>query len=367
MFVRELTLQRFRLFKDERIGLCGGLNYFYGKNAQGKTSLLEALCLISTGKSFVSHLSREMISFGEDHFFLRARIERSRGALDIRFGQDKHQKMVSVNGEPLKSLSMLLGKLDTVLFIPSDFDLVAAPPEIKRRYLDIQLSQASAEYLEALKIYNRVLKQRNVLLKQSFSDRKELKTWTEQLVSSGALLTDLRKKAVERIEKYCIHFLEGISGARERLQIHYHSFLQEEISGSPEEYFLERLRKVHEQEKRLGYTLLGPHRDDLEFRLNGFDASRYASRGQLKSIAIALKFSESANLKKLKGYWPVLLIDDIFSELDEERQKAVFSFLEKEQQVILSSNLLPSRFPFISPGACFEVVEGVMHPENSHG
>lgn len=367
MFVRELTLQRFRLLKDVRVLLREGLNYFYGKNAQGKTSLLEALCLVSTGKSFVTHLSREMIAFGENHFFIRTKIERVHGNLEIKFGQDKQEKKVSVNGEPLKSLSMLLGKLDTVLFIPSDFDLVAAPPEIKRRYLDIQLSQASGEYLEALKIYNRVLKQRNALLKQSFCDRKELKTWTEELVSSGALLTDLRRRAVERIEKYCIHFLEGISGAKERLQIHYHSFLKEERPGHPEEYFLERLRMLHEQEKKLGYTLLGPHRDDLEFKLNGFDASRYGSRGQLKSIAIALKFSESANLKKLKGYWPVLLIDDIFSELDEERQRAVFSFLEEGQQVILSSNLVPSRFPFISPSTCFEVLDGTLHPEKKYG
>lgn len=367
MFVRELTVQRFRLLKDLRVELREGLNYFYGKNAQGKTSLLEALCLVSTGKSFVTHLPREMIAFGDNHFFIRTKIERAHDALEIKFGQDKHEKKVSVNGEPLKSLSMLLGKLDTVLFIPSDFDLVTAPPEIKRRYLDIQLSQASGEYLEALKIYNRVLKQRNALLKQAYCDRKELKTWTEELVSSGALLTDLRRRAVERIEKYSIHFLEGISGAKERLQIQYLSFLKEESPERSEDFFMERLRMLHEQERKLGYTLLGPHRDDLAFKLNGFDASRYASRGQLKSIAIALKFSESANLKKLKGYWPVLLIDDIFSELDEERQRAVFSFLEKGQQVVLSSNLIPSRFPFIHPSTSFEVLEGALHPEKKHG
>ena len=363
MFVRELTLQHFRLFRDLHAELRQGLNYFYGKNAQGKTSLLEALCLLSTGKSFVTHLSREMIAFGENHFFIRTRVERASGSLDIRFGQDRHQKMVSVNGSPLKTLSMLLGRLDTVLFTPLDFDLVAAPPEIRRRYLDIQLSQASGEYLEALKIYNRVLKQRNALLKQPSCDRKELKTWTEELVSSGAVLTDLRRKAVERIEKYCIHFLEGISGAKERLKIRYQSFLKGDSPEDAGEYFLERLRQLHDQERRLGYTLLGPHRDDLEFELNGFDASRYASRGQLKSIAIALKFSESANLRKLKGYWPVLLIDDIFSELDEERQRAVFRFFEEGQQVILASNLSPSRFPFVRPSVCFEVLEGSLKPE----
>jgi DNA replication and repair protein RecF len=335
LFCSELKIQNFRLFSNCVLRPGPHLNFFSGDNAQGKTTLLEALRLLSTGRSFVTKTLREAVQFERGHFHLSAEIRREILPLSIRFGWSERRKAALINGEALSILSDLIGRFDTVLFTPDDFNLVSGRPDRKRRYLDIQLSQADRRYLIELKRYHKILKNRNALLKTRF-DRSELAPWTDQLIEAGSRVIRMRRKAVNTLNRYSDHHLKTIAAERERLVIRYKC-----LAHRPDEpvdtQFRETLERSRRRESELGFTLCGPHRDDLEFELNGVDAKKHASRGQLKSIAVSLKLAEAALLHKVKNRWPVFLIDDIFPELDERRQRGIQDLLARGQQVFAVS------------------------------
>jgi len=335
--ISELKAKNFRLLKDIDIELNSGMNIFFGPNAQGKTTLLEAIRLISTGRSFITNTLKEIITFENDHFFLKANILQNYLPVEIKFGFGESKKIIQVNSKPLKNLSDLIGIVDSVLFVPDDFNLVTGSPEIKRRYIDIQLSQAKNEYLENLKAYNKVLKNRNALLKNRNYNKNEMQTWTEELLKYGTLIIMERKKSVSNLNKFANEYLSIISGNKENLKIDYKTIGDIETDANIKNQFRILMEKTHQSEQKLGFTLIGPHKDNLEFYINNINAKKFASRGQLKSISIALKFAEADNLKLLKGYYPLFLFDDIFSELDETRKDNILSFIKEEQQTIIVS------------------------------
>ncbi|MBN2144500.1 MAG: DNA replication/repair protein RecF [Candidatus Aureabacteria bacterium] len=337
MHITDLKLQNFRLFKDTEITFVPGINVFFGENGQGKTTILEAVRFLSTTRSFLTDSSKEMVSFDSDYFFLRSRFIKKSFPHEIKFGWSEKSKKVSCNGHHLKVLSDLLGVMDTVLFIASDYDLVCGGPEAKRRYLDIQLSQADPGYLHSLKNYHRILKNRNALLKKKRYSKTEMETWSSALIRTGSAVILDRAKSVRDIERYAAGFLRILSTEKENLRIRYLSLTQAVSLVEIERHFRIALEKTEQKEKEMGYTMIGPHRDDLLFLLNEKEMKKYASRGQIKSASVSLKLAEKENLKNRKGVSPIFLIDDIFSDLDRVRRRQFIRLLEPGHQVIIGT------------------------------
>jgi len=335
--INKLKLQNFRLFEDEIFNAGNNINLIIGYNAQGKTTLLEAINIISIGRSFKTKLNKELISFNKNHFFLHAKTSNNIIDLDIKFGFSEKGRKISINNELKHSLINFIGKIDSVLLTSNDFTLVTGSPENRRRFLDIQLSQANSNYLFDLKNYHRVLRHRNILLKKKHLDTQELQSWTKELIHYGSTIIMTRKLIMTSLNKLTNYFLKKISSSKENLELQYKTPLKGNSISQIKENFNNLIKQYALKEKLMKYTLIGPHRDDILFKLNNIQAKKYASKGQLKSIAISLKLAEAYNLKKEKKNWPVLLIDDIFSELDQERQQIIIDSFDKEMQVFIAT------------------------------
>jgi DNA replication and repair protein RecF len=362
LFLSELNLQHFRMFRELEISLNPEFNLFHGNNGQGKTTLLEAIRFLSTGRSFLTDSPKEMISFGSDYFFLKGTLLKEALPFEIKFGWSEKGKKVSINGNPLKVLSDLLGVMDTVLFTAADFELVCGTPQEKRLFLDIQLSQADPGYLDLLKTYQRVLRQRNALLKGKRYAKKELESWSMTLIRTGAAIMSARIKAIRDIENFARNFLNILSCDTERLDVQYRSSIPAGSLSEMEKEFHDRLEQAAEKEREAGYTFLGPHRDDLLFTLNGHEAKKYASRGQIKCMVISLKLAESEHLHSRKGVAPLFLIDDVFSELDKKRRSQFVRILKSgDQQVVIGTTHPDDLIRDIQPERAlktYEVISG---------
>lgn len=337
MKINKLKLQNFRLFENEIFKAGSNVNLIVGANAQGKTTLLEAIHLISIGRSLKTKLNKELISFNKNYFFLQAYTSNNLSDLDIKFGFSEKGRKISVNNELKYSLVDFIGKIDSVLLTSDDFTLVTGPPENRRKFLDIQLSQANSNYLFDLKNYHRVLRHRNILLKKRHFNAQELNAWTKELIHYGSAVIMARKTVMIALNKLTNYFLKKISLNSEILEIQYKTSIDGESLSQIKQNFTHLIKKHAPKEQLMRYTLIGPHRDDLLFKLNNIPARKYASKGQLKSIAISLKLAEAYHLKERKNYWPVLLIDDIFSELDHKRQQITVDFFNKKQQIFIAA------------------------------
>ncbi len=344
MKVEHLTLRNFRNYAHCELELHPRLNILVGQNAQGKTNLLESVHFLSTGRSHRTSNQYDLIRWDTTGFFLHARIKKRNVRAQIDFRLDASRKReLKINGIPERKLSSLLGVLNSVLFTPEDLQLLKGPPALRRRFLDIELSQVSAVYLYALQQYNRALIQRNNLLRSfegKVTNPVALETWTEQLVKYGARVTRLRQQALKALAKYAAPSLHQISGGKEKLSLIYRPWgLKVECGETESEItrvFWEILQRQHANELRRGVTLVGPHRDDFVSLLNGIDVREFGSQGQQRSTVLALKMAELAFMYEITGNYPVLLLDDVLSELDEKRRQALLYQVDHGIQTIIT-------------------------------
>jgi DNA replication and repair protein RecF len=334
--IRNLSVTAFRNFTKLQTALSPGINIIHGDNAQGKTNFLEAIALCATGRSTRAGSDAELIRFGETAAYIQAEYERNNSASTIDTCIKREgpviRKYLSVNQIPVKKWHELLGKLLLVMFSPEDLRLIKAGPAERRAFMDAEISQLNPVYFNELKEYNRALKQRNHLLKaiqKNQGSTTELTIWDEQLIKSGCRIMGFRENFINRAAVITHSIHAGITGNKENMNMSYRPYIK-----NPGEYG-EILTRSHNRDITLGSTAAGIHKDDISFEINGIPARIYGSQGQQRTAALSVKLAEIEFIRETTGTAPVLLLDDVLSELDEGRQKYLLEQI-KPMQVILT-------------------------------
>ncbi len=359
MYIFELQLTNYRNYVRSAIKLEKGLNLFVGDNAQGKSNLLEAVYLLSTLRSSrASHDSdlvrKDILASEFPVARLSAEVERSAGNLELdlavvgRTTDPSHRagKRVRVNGVPRKA-SDAVGQLCAVLFTTLDIDIVAGPPLMRRRYLDMMISQVDRGYLRAMQKYQKVLQQRNSLLKRiqaREANAHELNFWDQELAHAGGLIFWARADALGHIVPQAMMQMERLSDSLESLQLTYRPSLggldERDAPIDDSEWtarMLKALQNLRSREIGAGATLVGPHRDDVQVEIDAMPADSYASRAQQRTAALSMRLAEASYLRRALGDDPVVLLDDVLSELDARRRKGVLEYIDTFQQTLVTT------------------------------
>lgn len=341
MIVKSLALSDFRNYGLEQMDFHRGINIFYGDNAQGKTNILEAIYLCMTNKSYRSSRDRDMIRFGMDEAHLRLEAEKKEipYRVDIHLKKSK-TKGIAINGSAIRRSSELIGLLNVVFFAPEDLQVIKNGPGERRRFLDMEMCQLDKVYLHLLTHYNKCLVQRNALLKDIalLKDADAmLDVWDAQLVQYGSRIIALRDAYIKDIAPVIAHIYQSLTGGGEELYVSY------EPNVNAENFALS-LSQCREKELRQKTTLAGPHRDDIRFRVRNTsgdetDIRTFGSQGQQRSAALALKLAEIEIVKQKTADTPVLLLDDVLSELDSNRQNYLLESIHDIQTFITCTGL----------------------------
>lgn len=336
MYISRLLAKGYRNLKAVDISLGKGVNILYGNNAQGKTNILEAMYICATGRSHRTHNDRELIAFGGEDAHVQAYIaEGSRtDKIDLHIKKNE-KKGIAVNNIPISRLIELYGILHIVMFSPEDLKLVKSSPADRRRFMDMELCQLSRVYYYNVQQYHKIMKQRNNLLK-SIQGNKALSDtlfiWDEQLVDYGNKVINVRNEFITKLHIISEKIHHEITGTDENLAVKYSPSVQ-----SSE--FEQKLRKNHDRDIFLGSTGCGPHKDELNFYINDINVKEYGSQGQQRCAALALKLAEIELIRTEKGRQPVLLLDDVLSELDTRRQSFLVDSIKDIQTVITCTGI----------------------------
>ncbi|BAS25865.1 DNA replication/repair protein RecF [Limnochorda pilosa] len=373
MQIHALELTSFRNYGHLSLPLAGKLHLFLGGNGQGKTNLLEAVYLVATGRSMRAGRDEEMIAWGSPEARVRLDAESLRGRYDLRVDLSRRGKRVYVNGSWVRRLGDLLEYFSAVLFVPDDLGLVKGGPEARRRFLDAQLVQALPAYREAFTSFHRVLKQRNRLLEQIASGARSpagLDEWDDSFVEHAAAVIQRRAEAVSTLSPLAAEAHGKVAG-RKALTLRYRPYYMDEGApdevGSPEEIRAQveaSLERVRPMEMRRGSSLVGPQRDDLEIALDGRPARLYASQGEQRTVVLACKVAELELVAGYLGEYPVLLLDDVLSELDPARQAAFVDVaIGRTQTLVTSTEASGLPVDLRRSGRSYRVREGQVSPE----
>lgn len=367
MRIDRLTLGKFRNYPTGDVQFADGVNVFIGENAQGKTNALEAIYMLAMGKSHRTSKDSECIQAGQESAVIRGEIavKGHRSLLQVDITQSG--KRALVNGLSQAKMTDFLGHFQVVLFAPEDLQLVKGSPGVRRRFIDMELGQTHPKYLYHLTQFNRVLQQRNVILKQSTIDWDYVGVFDEQLALHGAEVTARRRRFVEEMTKFAKQIHQSIAHGREQLTIEYNPSIR--IDGEREnqnvdalaEQYLTLLRQKRHQDFQSGHTTVGPHRDDMSFFIDGNSVQSFASQGQQRTVALSIRLAEIDFIYQEIGDYPVLLLDDVLSELDDHRQtNLVISMHERVQTIITTTSLAPFHGMLEGQMRLFQVHSGII-------
>ena len=335
MIIKRIELENYRNYENLELDLSDSVNIFFGDNAQGKTNILESVFVACTTKSHKRSKDNEIIRFGCEDSHIRLIICKN----DIDYKIDMHlrrqgRKFVAINSSPIKKASDLLGIANIIFFSPEDLNIIKEGPAERRRFIDMELCQLSRLYLDNIAKYNKCLNQRNKLLKNLEFEHSEsvLEAWDEQLVFYGRKVIEERKKFIEDIDEIIRNIHYSLTGNRERLEVKYENNVEEE-------YYRINLKNSLSKDIRFGSTSVGPHRDDIGFVLDGTDIRKYGSQGQQRTAALSLKLSEIELIRSKTNDSPILLLDDVLSELDEKRQNYLLNSIGNIQTLITCTGI----------------------------
>ncbi len=349
MNIKRLELKNFRNYKDETIELPSGASVFLGQNAQGKTNILEAVYYAALGRSHRTSADMELVRWDEGEALLSLDFFRmsAENKLEFRFFRDSRRKIFR-NGAPIR-MKDLVGTINVVLFSPEDLFLIKGAPAGRRRFLDMEISQADPSYFYDLAVYTRLLTQRNTLLKRvrdGEADESEIPLWDVQIVPRAVNLIKKRIDTVKKLDELASGTQREISGGREKLSLRY------ELHGADGDmtkdlfsWYNEKLAESLRLDIVRGVTRFGPHRDDLAFFVNGTDLRAFGSQGQQRTGVLSLKLAELAFFKEETGEYPILLLDDVMSELDRDRREKLLSFIRGEKMQALITATDEAYFP----------------------
>lgn len=357
MIIKSIELSNFRNYESLDLDFDYGTNILYGNNAQGKTNILEAVSVSGTTRSHKGSKDKEMICFGEEEAHIKTVVNKK----DMDYQIDVHMKKnktkgIAVNKVPLKKASELFGILNIVFFSPEDLNIIKNGPSERRRFLDSELCQLDKIYLSDLAKYNKILNQRNKLLKDMVfrPDLKEtLPIWDAQLIDYGKRIIKRRKSFVDELNEIVFDIHKQISGEKEELVLKYEPNIDDA-------FFHDELNRAKERDMRFCQTSVGPHRDDMQFSVFDVDIRKYGSQGQQRTSALSLKLAEIELVKRNINETPVLLLDDVLSELDSSRQNYLLNSIHDIQTIITCTGLdefIKNRFKI---DKIFNVVEGVV-------
>ena len=342
MIIKRFKANNFRNIEKCDIEFSPGVNLLYGKNAQGKTNVVEGIYYFSRGKSFRGREDKELVRFGEEGFRLYLEFEDRCGKESLEYALFGKERLRKKNDYKINKVTEMIGSFKAVLFYPDDLSLVKDGPEERRGFLNVAASVCYPLYIKYYSDYKKALENRNCILKMMqkglYVDRCELDSWSASMAEYASYIHIFRKEYIERLKKYASVILKEISDGKEDLSLIYESQIPEdmnertEIKGEYERIFSSSL----EREISAGVTLFGPHRDDIEIKINGKSARSFASQGQQRSIVLALKLSEGEVIKEISGEYPVFLFDDVLSELDEKRRNYILSGIGDRQIIITS-------------------------------
>ncbi len=351
MYCQKAALKNFRNIKEAQIEFSEGINILVGENAQGKTNLLEALFYASVCRSFRATNTAEMIKFGENSAEISIDYKQSAKTrtdrLCYKLSCDK-KRTVQKNNLKVERLSDIIGSFRAVLFCPEHLSLIKDGPSERRSYLDIAISRISPKYIHSLQRYNYFLKQRNSLIKSAYNDRAvfdaTVSLWSEKMAEEAAIISKERASFVKRVEKLSCEYFAEMTKEKEVVSMIYKGSanLDEDDYYNTErvkEKYFSLLMSAHDREIAIGSTLYGIHKDDIDIRLNQKSARSYASQGQQRSLALAMKLSEGEICKEMLGDYPVFLFDDVLSELDDIRRDYLIlnATNETEKQLIITT------------------------------
>ncbi|MFD1040323.1 DNA replication/repair protein RecF [Virgibacillus byunsanensis] len=344
MHIEHLKLKNYRNYQQLDISFDDKINVIIGENAQGKTNLMEAIYVLAFTKSHRTPREKELIRWDQEYAKIEGRITKRKQTFPLEIVVSTKGKKAKLNRIEQKRLSDYIGAMNVVMFAPEDLTLVKGPPQIRRRFIDMELGQIQPRYIYHLGQYQKVLKQRNHLLKQMQrnikQDRTMLKVLTEQLVEHAATLLERRFIFLDLLRKWASPIHHGISRKLEQLEIMYDSTIEvsEEVNKEKiESIYLHKFLEIEEKEIERGTTLIGPHRDDLKFYVNNKDVQTYGSQGQQRTTALSVKLAEIELIYNEVGEYPVLLLDDVLSELDDYRQSHLLNTIQGKVQTFVST------------------------------
>ena len=335
MQIKNLFLQNFRNYESERFAFDEGLNVLFGKNAQGKTNCAEAVFYLCTGASLRIRHDKQLIRMGAEKAYIAAEAENRYGKVFIEADIYESRRELRVNGSKISKNADLMGHINSVFFSPGELRLIQDGPDERRRFMNISISQNSPTYYTALLRYNKILDQRNTLLKNKDVSMvlDTLPVWDEQLCKYAAVIINKRGEFLKRLAPFAKEFHDFLTDGAEELVVkpeRNYEGTEEDIAKILEK----RLANNYEKDLRLGFTTVGPHRDDLDVLISGIDAKAYASQGQTRTAALALKLAEVQIFKNVSGEYPVLVLDDVMSELDLPRRKKLLKCIAEVQTLL---------------------------------
>ena len=335
-YIESIKLSNFRNYESLELSFDKGTNIFYGDNAQGKTNILESVYLCGTSKSHKGSKDREIIRFEQDEAHIRMMVGKDSMSYKIDMHLRKNKaKGVAINGLPIKKARELLGVVNLVFFSPEDLNIIKNGPGERRRFMDAELCQLDKLYLTDLAGYNHVLNQRNKLLKDMYKQPDlgaTLDVWDMQLVNYGRKIIGKRREFVESLNEIIKEIHRNLTGGIENIQVIYEPSVESEA-------LEESLFRNRDRDLRMKMTSSGPHRDDLMVAVNGIDIRKYGSQGQQRTAALSLKLSEIYLVEKIIHDKPVLLLDDVLSELDSSRQNYLLESIHDIQTMITCTGL----------------------------
>ena len=343
MIIKRLKAEGFRNIDSCDISFCPGVNLLYGDNAQGKTNAVEAIYLFARGRSFRAAKDSELVGFGKEGFRLRIEYEDKNGEENLEYALFGRISQRKKNGYKLTRASELVGSFRAVMFSPDDLELVKGSPEERRAFLNVAISQCKSEYIGCYQGYKKALENRNCILKNAskggYTDQNELIAWSEYMAEYAARIYIMRREYIKKLEVYAADVMRDISGGKEKLSLRYRSDINEEFSDftSVSAEYRRILTSYIEREKTLGSSLFGPHRDDLEIFIGNSSARSFASQGQQRSVVLSLKLGEGEVSREISGEYPVFLLDDVLSELDDGRKKYLIDGVGKGRQIIITT------------------------------
>lgn len=362
MYIESIELKNFRNYQDLQLDFDKGTNIFYGDNAQGKTNILESVYICGTTKSHKGSKDKEIIRFGEEESHIRMMVKKDELSYKIDMHLRKNKaKGVAINGLPIKKARELFGIVNLVFFSPEDLNIIKNGPGERRRFMDLELCQLDQIYLTDLAGYNHIVNQRNRLLKDLYQNpslRETLEIWDIQMLQYGKKIIEKRRDFVRDLNDVIQDIHRNLTGEEEHLEVIYEPSTESEC-------FEETLKKNRERDMRMKMTSAGPHRDDLCFMVNGIDIRKFGSQGQQRTAALSLKLSEIYLVKEKIKDTPILLLDDVLSELDSNRQTYLLDSIHDIQTLITCTGLDDFVSHQFHINKVFKVVKGeVFNPVN---
>lgn len=350
MIVLNLDCKNFRNLENVYIEPCDNMNVICGENAQGKTNIIEAVWLFTGAKSFRGSKDSNFLKFEEKKGACTLNFK-SNGIINNARIEFEDKRTAFFNDKKLKSASNLAGNFNAIVFSPIDLSIVSDGPSVRRKFIDTAIGQIYPSYIDILKNYSRAVTQRNQIIKDYKYDSTVsimLDVFEGEIAATGRKITDFRKRYIELLEQYLPKLYDGISKGKEILQTNYLSNNGDNLE--------EQLKIARSEDMHSGVTSVGPHRDDIDFKINGISARSFGSQGQKRSVALALKLAEAEVIKNKTGECPVILLDDVMSELDKQRQNFVLNHIEGMQSFLTCCD--ESNFENLISGKVFTVKGG---------